>query len=75
MINLVKLFTSLFVFFLIDSGRRLGTLGSCELIRCAHSVGMVQSMSDMSNPFFFRAVLEIDGNTSWRDGGGATRLD
>jgi hypothetical protein len=31
---------------------------------------MIQSMYHMTSPFFFGAILEIDGNMSRRDGTG-----
>ena len=75
MINLMKLFNGRIVLFLLDGGGRLGTFGSCEFIGCTHPVWMIQGMFDMTSPFVSRAVLEVDGNMSWRDGSGDTRLD
>jgi hypothetical protein len=67
-INLVKLFNSRIVFFLLNGGGRLGTFSSCEFTGCTHPIWMIQGMFDMTSPFVSRAVLEIDGNMSWRDG-------
>ena len=74
-INLVKLFNSRIVFFLLNGGGRLGTFSSCEFIGCTHPIWMIQCMFDMTSPFVSRAILEIDGNMSWRDGSRDTRLD
>ena len=47
-----------------------------KFIGSSHPIRMIQSMYHMTSPFFFGAILEIDGNMSRRDGtGGYTWLD
>jgi hypothetical protein len=41
-----------------------------EFIGSSHPIWMIQSMYNMTSPFFFGTILEIDGNMSRRDGTG-----
>ena len=73
--HLMELFHGLIVFCLCNGQGWLGTLITCQLVCCTHSVGVMHGMTDVTGPFIFRAVLKVDGNVSWRDSGGATRLN
>ena len=75
-IDLMELFLRSIVKILWDGGGRLRTFVSFELIGRSHPVWMIQGMLDMTSPFLFGTILEIDGNMSRRDStGGYTRLD
>ena len=59
------------VIFSMNDGRGwFWTFIVLQLVRCTHSVWMVHSMMNMSSPFLFGSLLEVDGNVSWRDGRG-----
>jgi hypothetical protein len=76
LVHLMELFHGCIVMCLFDGHGWLWTLVGTKFICCTHSVWVVHSMTDMTSPFIFRAVLKVDGNMSWRNsGGGATGLD
>ena len=75
-VHAMELFHCIIEFVLWNGRVRCRLFTSFEFIGSTHPVRMMQGKLDVSSPFFFRAVLKVDGNMSWRDGtGGSTGLD
>ena len=68
--DLMELFPRSIVFILWNGGGRLRTFFSFKLVGSSHPVWKMQSVYNMTSPFFFGTILEIDGDMSRRDGTG-----
>ena len=69
LVDLMKLFTGLFIILVVLRCCRLGSFGSRNFIGSPHPFRMTQGKSDVANPFILRTILKVDGNMSWRDSG------
>jgi len=69
-VDLMELFLRGIIFILWHKVGHRRTLFWLEFIGSSHPVWMIQSVLDMTSPFLFGTILEINGNMSRRNSTG-----